>query len=412
MSRAVGPLPRRVGAVVRALRVAPWDGRAIGIAVVTLVLLLTGLLMSFSASIVDAAQSGDAFAVLRRQATWAALGVPTFLVVASTDHRVWRRVAWPLFLGVLVQLLLLAVPGVGITEYGSTRWLGVGSLTFQPSELAKLALLVWVADVLERKRPAADRLQRTEHLLIPALPALGIFVLLVLMQPDLGTAIILGLIVGAVLWVEGLSGRWLALLSAGGLAGTVILALVVDYRQDRIRGWLRPELYPLDEGFQPLQSRFALGSGGLFGLGLGESRGKWNFIPNPDTDFVFAVIGEELGLVGATAVLLAFLALLWLGLHVAHAAADGFGRTVAFGVTVGVVGQALINVGTVIGLLPITGVTLPLVSAGGTSLLVTLVALGMLASIARDPATVRADRGTRGPRAGARPSKRPDRSRA
>lgn len=394
------------------LRVGPWNARAIGLTVVTMVLLLAGLLMSFSASIVDAAQSGDAFAVLRRQATWAALGIPAFLLIASVDHRVWRRLAWPLFGVVVLALLLLIVPGVGLTEYGSTRWLGVGSLTFQPSELAKLALLVWVADVLERKRPPGDRIQHTEHLLVPAVPALLLIVLLVLLQPDLGTAIILGLIIGSVLWVEGLDGRWFAAFSAVGLSATVLLALVADYRLDRIRGWLRPELYPLDEGFQPLQSRFALGSGGVFGLGLGESRGKWNFIPNPDTDFVFAVIGEELGLVGALAVLLAFLALLWLGLHVAYAATDGFGRTVAFGVTTGVVGQAFINVGTVIGLLPITGVTLPLVSAGGTSLLVTLASLGLLASIARSAPPASGPSGARaqGPRSAS--ASRPTRSRA
>lgn len=389
MSRAATARRRRKRAL-RVVAVGPWNGRAIGLAVTTLVLLLTGLLMSFSASIVDAAQSGDAFAVLRRQATWAVIGVPVFVLVASVDHRLWRRIAWPLLLITVVLLVLVVVPGLGVTEFGSTRWLRLGPLTFQPSEVAKLALLVWVADVIERKRPPGDRIQRTEHLLVPAVPALALVALLVLRQPDLGTAIILGLIVGAVLWVEGLRARWFAGLSAAGLSLTVLLALVADYRQDRIRGWLWPELYPLDEGFQPLQSRFALGSGGLFGLGLGESRGKWNFIPNPDTDFVFAVIGEELGLVGASAVLLAFLVLLWLGLHVAYAADDGFGRTVAFGVTAGVVGQALINVGTVIGLLPITGVTLPLVSAGGTSLVVTLASLGLLASVARGPTARRA----------------------
>jgi len=384
---------RTLGAVVRARRVGPWTARAVAIAVVTLVLLLTGLLMSFSASIVDAAQSGDAFSVLRRQATWAAIGVPIFLVVASIDHRAWRRASWPLLLVAVLFLAVVLVPGLGVTRSGSTRWLGVGGLTFQPSELAKVALLLWLADVLERKRPEGDRLHSTDHLLLPAVPVLAVIGLLVLMQPDLGTAIVLGLVVGAVLWVEGLDGRWFLALSVAGLGVTTVLALVADYRQDRIRGWLQPELYPLDEGFQPLQSRFALGSGGLFGIGLGESRGKWNFIPNPDTDFVFAVIGEELGLVGGAAVLVAFLALLWLGLHVAYAATDGFGRTVAFGATVAVVGQALINIGTVTGLLPITGVTLPLVSAGGTSLIVTLVLLGILVSVARDPSVERAPRG-------------------
>lgn len=383
------------------LGVGPWNAHAIGLTVLALVLVLVGLLMSFSASIVDAAQDGDAFSVLRRQATWAALGVPTFLVVASIDHRVWRRLAWPLLIGSFLALLLVLVPGLGVTRYGSTRWLGVGPFVFQPSELAKLALLVWLADVIERKRPAGDVIQRTDHLLLPAVPVLLVVGLPILLQPDLGTTIILGLVVGAVLWVEGLPARWFATVSGVGIAGATVLALTAGYRQDRLRGWLWPERFPLDEGFQPLQSRFALGSGGLLGMGLGESRGKWNFIPNPDTDFVFAVIGEELGLVGAVAVVLAFLALLYLGLHVAYGAAEGFGRTVAFAVTTWVAGQALINVGTVTGLLPITGVTLPLVSAGGTSLITTLVALGILVSIARDRATATPPRAARGRAAGA-----------
>jgi cell division protein FtsW len=165
-----------------------------------------------------------------------------------------------------------------------------------------------------------------------------------------------------------------------------VLAAVAPYRVARVTGWLHPEADPLGTGYQLIQSRLALGSGGVFGVGLGSSRGKWNFIPNPETDFIFAIVGEELGLIGASFVLALFAALLYLGLRVAYAARDPFGRTVAFGVTAWIVGQALINVGTVTGLLPITGVTLPLVSVGGSSLVSTLVALGILTSIARQPA--------------------------
>ncbi|MFA9428937.1 putative lipid II flippase FtsW [Egicoccus sp. AB-alg2] len=364
-------------------RPGAWNGDATGLTVVTIVLLLVGLVMSYSASIVDAAEAGDPFGVFRRQLVWASIGVPAFVLVANLDHRVWRRIAWPLMIGSLVGLVLVLVPGVGITRFGSTRWLGFGPLVIQPSEIAKLAALVWLADVLERKRPKDGTLHRPSHLNVPAIPLLILLAVLVLAQPDLGTTILLGLIVGAVLWVEGLPGKYVGIASIAALAAIAALAVVAPYRLRRVTGWLDPEADPLGTGYQLMQALFALGEGGTFGVGLGSSRAKWNFVPNPETDFIFAIIGEELGLVGATFVLGLFAAVLYLGLRVAYAAAEGFGRTVAFGVTAWIVGQALINIGTVTGLLPITGVTLPLVSVGGSSLVSTLVALGLLVSIAR-----------------------------
>jgi cell division protein FtsW len=363
----------------------PWTSDATALTVVTVLLLLTGLVMSFSASFVDAAEAGDPFGVFRRQIVWAALGVPAFVAAASMPHRRWRRFAWPLLGLSLVGLLLVLVPGVGITRYGSTRWLGFGPLVIQPSEIAKLATLLWVADVLERKRPRDGSLHEPSHLAIPAVPLLALLAALVLAQPDLGTTILLGLIVGAVLWVEGLPARYVGVGAAAAVAAIAALAVIAPYRLARVTGWLDPEADPLGSGYQLLQALFAMGEGGVFGLGLGSSRAKWNLVPNPETDFIFAIIGEELGLAGASGVLALFAALLFFGLRVAYAAEDGFGRTVAFGITAWIVGQALINVGTVTGLLPITGVTLPLVSVGGSSLVSTLVALGILVSIARRP---------------------------
>lgn len=362
------------------------------VTVLVLVLMLVGLLMSFSASIVDAAQDGDAFATFRRQALWAAIGLPLLAIVASIDHRVWRQLAWPMLIVSLLGLVVVLVPGIGVEEYGSRRWIDIGPLVVQPSEGVKLALLLWIADVLERKRPNDGSLQRTEHLLVPALPAFFAVALLVLLQPDLGTTIIVGLVVAAVLWVEGLAPRIFGLTAIAGAGAALVIAVIEPYRFARLRGWLAPERYPLDAGFQLLQSRFALGSGGLFGVGLGQGRGKWNYIPNPDTDFIFAVIGEELGLAGALAVVALFVLFLYFGLHVAYQAPAGFGRTVAFTITAWIVGQAFINIGTVTGLLPVTGVTLPLVSAGGSSLLTTLVSCGILISIARGPRVATDDR--------------------
>jgi cell division protein FtsW len=363
-----------------------WPPGAITLTLVTVLLMLLGLLMSFSASIVDAAQDGDAFGTFRRQALWAGLSVPAFIVATRFPRRHLRTLSWPLMLVALILLVLVIVPGVGVTRFGATRWLGFGGFAFQPSEVAKLALLLWLADVLERKRPADGSLQSTEHLLLPAAPVLAVVGGLVMLQPDLGTAVLLAMIVGSMLFVEGLRMRFMLSAVALGLAAIGALVVIAPYRVARIRGWLYAEEYAQAEGFQLMQSWVALGSGGVFGVGLGSSRGKWNFIPNPETDFVFAIIGEELGLVGAIGLISLFLVLLLLGLHVAFTAAPGFDRTLAFTITVWVVGQAFVNVGTVIGLLPITGVTLPLVSAGGTSLLVTMTALGLLVNVARLPA--------------------------
>jgi cell division protein FtsW len=363
-----------------------WSGVAITLTTVTVLLMLVGLLMSFSASIVDAAQEGDAFGTFRRQSMWALISIPAFFIAARFPRPHLRTLSWPLMFVALGLLLLVVIPGVGLTRFGATRWLGYGGFVFQPSEIAKLALLLWLADVLERKRPRDGSLLSTEHLFVPAIPVLVLVGGLVMLQPDLGTFVLLAMIVGAMLFIEGLRVRFIAGAALLGAAAIGVLILLADYRVARIRGWLYAEQYAQAEGFQLMQSWVALGSGGVFGVGLGSSRGKWNFIPNPETDFVFAIVGEELGLVGAVGLLVLFLVLLLLGLHVAFNAAPGYDRTLAFTITVWVIGQAFVNVGTVIGLLPITGVTLPLVSVGGSSLLVTMTALGLLVNVARLPA--------------------------
>lgn len=365
----------------------PWGQDATAIAVVAGLLLIVGLVMSFSASVVDAAEDGDPFGILRRQVAWAAIGVPAFLVVSALDHRIWRRLSWVMIAASVLGLLLVLVPGLGLTRGGSTRWIGLGPIVVQPSELAKISALLWLADVYQRKRPRDGTPFELSHLLVPALPLLGLLGVLILAEPDLGTTVVVGVIVALVLYIEGLPMRLFAVFAGIGALLATALAFTASYRVDRITGWLNPEADPTGTGFQLLQSLYALGSGGWFGLGLGSSRGKWNFVPNPETDFVFAIIGEELGLVGAMVVLALFAALLVLGLRVARRAPDGFARTVAFGITGWLVAQATINVATVVGLLPITGMTLPLVSAGGSSLVSTLVALGILVAIARDPDT-------------------------
>lgn len=367
-----------------AWRAGDWNRSATTLTVLVLVLVLIGLMMSFSASFVDAAEGGDPFGVFQRQLVWAGIGVPVFFLVAGVDHRRWRTASWVLVVVSLVGLGAVLVPGIGVTRGGSTRWIALGPTTVQPTELAKLATLVWLGDVYARKRALGLDLQRrTSHLLVPALPLLAIEVVLIMRQPDLGTALLLALVVGLVVWAAGLRLSLFGGLAVTGGTLAVGAALLAPYRAARIAGWLDPVADPQDSGYQLLQSLYALGSGRWFGVGLGAGRAKWNYVPNPESDFIFAVLGEELGLVGALVVLALFLALLLVGNRVARQAPDHFGRVCALALTGWIVGQALVNMGTVTGLLPITGVTLPLVSVGGSSLLSTLVALGLLVAIAR-----------------------------
>jgi cell division protein FtsW len=385
------PIVARPGRALRrfvaARRSGPWTPEASGIAVVTGLLLLLGLLMSFSASVVDAAEGGDPFGILRRQAIWAAIGVPLFFFVAAVDHRLLRRFSGALMVVSIIGLVAVLVPGVGLTRGGATRWIGAGPLVIQPSEIAKLATLIWLAHVIDRRRRRPELAKAPGFLLVPALPLLALEALLIMLQPDLGTTILLAVIVGLVLFVEGMPLRLFALFGAIGAVAAGVATLVAPYRMARITGWLDPESDPMGSGYQLLQSLYAMAEGGIFGSGIGSSRGKWNWVPNPETDFVFAIIGEELGLLGALVVIGLFSVLLVLGLRVARNAPTTFARTVAFGITGWLVGQALINIGTVVGLVPITGMTLPLVSAGGSSLVATLVSIGILISIARDTAT-------------------------
>lgn len=378
--RSVG---ERLRESVHRVTSGPMSQEAMMLTVVVGLLLVTGLVMSFSASVVDGAESGDAFGILRRQLMWAMIGVPAFWLVSRTDPKVWRGLSWLLIVLAVVGLVLVIVPGVGVTAGGSTRWLGFGPFVAQPSELAKLATVLWVADVLTRKRALRpDGRLPLKHLLVPAVPLVVVEAILIYVEPDLGTTLLLGVIMAILMFAEGVP---LRLFVFGGVAmgalGTVA-ALIAPYRFARIQGWLWPEANATDSGYQLLQSLYALGNGGITGAGLGSSRGKWNFIPNPETDFVFAIIGEELGLLGGLFVIGLFVALLVLGLRVARQA-EGFSRTVAFTITGWLVCQAMINIATVIGVLPITGMTLPLISAGGSSLVATLVALGILVAIAR-----------------------------
>jgi cell division protein FtsW len=347
----------------------------------SLLLLVLGVVMVFSASSVLAFSFlGSSFAIVSKQLMWVVIGLPLMYVASRLPVRAWRAFAYLGLLGSLALLFLVVFAGKEVN--GNKNWLEFGGpFRIQPSELAKLALVLWGADLLARKHKL---LHQWKHLLVPVVPV-GVFVImLVLLGGDLGTAIILAAILGALLFVAGAPLRLFFWAAVPALAVVALMAQTRATRMSRITAWLHPDAAdPLSGGFQALHGRFALASGGWWGVGLGGSKEKWGSLPEAHTDFIFAIIGEELGLVGTLAVLALIGAIGYAGLRVAVGAVDPFVRYAAGGVTAWILVQAMVNVGAVLGLLPITGVPLPLVSAGLSSLLVTMVALGMLMSFAK-----------------------------
>jgi cell division protein FtsW len=348
---------------------------------ITTLLLALGLVMVLStSSAAQLAQGASPYAGFQHQLLGVVLGAPFMWLAARTSPGAFRAAAYPLMFVSVVGLLL--VPLIGVTSGGATRYLMVGPFPFQPSELAKLAFLLWGADLLARK-DRIGQLDDWRHLLIPLLPGAGILCMLVMLGDDLGTTFLLLVIFLALLWVIGTPVR----LYAGvlGMIGLVLLILIVvaGYRFHRLTLFLHPQGGPNGVDMQSIQGKWAVGSGGLFGVGLGASRQKWGWVPNDTTDFIFAILGEELGLIGTLCVSLLYGGLAFAGLRIARRAQDTFVRLAATGATAWIVGQALVNIGAVLDLLPITGVPLPLVSSGLSSLIVTMLALGMLMSFAK-----------------------------
>jgi len=346
------------------------------------VLNLIGLVMVLSASsVASLTDYGSAWYFFQRQVVWTLLGLGAFVLTARVDYRKWRAVVGPLLLATIVLLVLVLIPGIGIYVSGSRRWLGWGWLRFQPTEIAKVAMLLFVAEVVSRRQ---DQLDDVRRVIAPAVGMLGVFALLVLAQPDLDSTLVITLIVGSVLVVGGARLGHLALLGSMGATAVAGLAVVAPYRRARVFSFLEPWSDASNTGYQLSQSLIALGSGGWTGVGLGAGRSKWLFLPNAHTDFIFAIIGEELGLVGCLLVVALFMAFAVLGARVALRTPDPFGALLAAGVTTWVTAQAFINIGGVIGILPVSGIPLPFVSFGGSALVFTMVGAGMLASVARE----------------------------
>jgi cell division protein FtsW len=363
------------------------SGLYVALAFLVTVFNLLGLVMVMSASSVVARDEyGSSWYFVLRQAAWAAAGALVLVVIARVDYHRWRRYAGPFLVLSLVLLALVFVPGVGVGANGATRWIGTGTFSIQPSELAKLALLIWVADLLARR---AAYMHNTRATLRPVIVVLAAFATLVMLQPNLGTTMVLAAIALALCFVAGAPAGPLAGSTTAGLLAAVGLALVEPYRRARVLTFLDPWADPMHKGYQNIQSLVGVASGGLFGSGLGASRAKWGYLPYAHSDFIFAIIGEELGLVGSTVVVGLFVLLAIVGVRIALHAPDRFGLLLATGVTAWFCVQAFVNIGAVIGILPITGVPLPFVSAGGSSLVFGMAGAGLLLSVARQ-ATVRA----------------------
>ncbi|MFB9711646.1 putative lipid II flippase FtsW [Streptosporangium sandarakinum] len=366
---------------------------------VSALLMALGLMMVLSASSIEALQTrGSAFALFGRQLIAMLLGLLLMWICSRLPVRYFRLAGYPLM--VLAVLGLVLVLFIGQSELGAQRWIYIGELTIQPSEPAKLAFALWGADLLARR--ARSGTMEWRHLFIPLIPGAVILALLVMLGSDLGTTLVLMMIFLALLWVVGAPLRLFGGILAVAALAAVVMISTEGYRLGRVEAWLDPWKYAQSTGYQAVQGQIAMGSGGWFGLGLGSSRQKWSWIPHAESDFIFSIIGEELGLMGTLVVVALFGLLGYAGLRVAVRVKDAFVRLAAAAIVAWIVGQAIVNIGAVIGVVPITGIPLPLVSYGGSALLPTLAALGMLLSFAKQEPGAREALAARGPGPAAR----------
>jgi cell division protein FtsW len=354
---------------------------------VTLALCLLGAVMIYSASAVTADhQYGRSYIFLLRQSAWLLLGLLGMFALMRTDY---RRLREPAVVYPTIFLVLLMLVGAFFLDksHATHRWIRFGPVGIQPSELAKLAVVLYLAWFLDLKRRNSSSMEFHKedflHTILPAVGPILVCVVLILLQPDLGTSVDIVLVAAAVLFVAGLSWKWLAVGGAAALPVLYLLISHVSYRQARLMAFLDPGSDPQGAGFQLLQSLIAVGSGGFTGVGLMESKQKLFYLPEAHTDFIYAVICEELGFIGAMIVIALFAVYAWRGLRAAFSAPDGFGRLLALGITAMVLCQALINFAVVLGMVPTKGIPLPFVSYGGSSLLVMLLATGVLLNISQ-----------------------------
>lgn len=366
-------------------RVAEWTERPLWslhlVLGVTTLLTTFGLAMVLSASSVESyVGGGSAYTFFVQQLLGAVLGLFAFYLAMRLPVRTIRMLSFPAFVLSVVMLALVLIPGIGTEIQGSRRWFDVAGISFQPSELAKVALVLWGAHMLSLRQGSA---RSPRELIVPVVPGALVMCVLVVLQPNLSTAITLAIILMALLWYVGFDLRILGAIVAAGVTTAIILTFTAGYRINRVRVLFNPGDDPQGLGYQSRQAKYALASGGVLGEGLGQSTSKWSYLPNAYNDFIFAIIGDELGIIGSVSVIALFAAVVVLGIRIARRCADPFLGLVAAVSTTWIGAQAAINIGYVIGLLPVTGLQLPLISYGGTSTALMLFVFGLIANAAR-----------------------------
>lgn len=344
-------------------------------------LLAIGLIMVYSASAIWAEYKfADSFYFAKRQLLFAGLGILAMFIIMNLDYWFIKKWANVLLIICFLLLVIVLIPGIGVERNGSRSWLGVGAFSVQPSEFIKLALIGFLAKFLSENQRYITTIKKG---LFPSLSLVFLAFGLIMLQPDLGTGTVLLGTCMIMIFIAGARILHFVILGLIGIAGFVGLIISAPYRIARITSFLDPWQDPLKTGFQIIQSLYAIGPGGLFGLGLGESRQKFFYLPEPRTDFIFAILAEELGFIGGSLVILLFALLLWRGIRIALGAPDLFGSFLAVGIISMIAIQVMINIGVVIGLMPVTGITLPFLSYGGSSLTIMLMAVGILLNISK-----------------------------
>ncbi|NOS82474.1 MAG: putative lipid II flippase FtsW [Nitrospira sp.] len=349
---------------------------------VTMILALLGLVMVFSASaIVAGNRFQDPGFFLKRQIAWFAFGLLLMHLASRVDYMVWKKLSVPILICMVGLLVMVLVPSIGVAAKGARRWLRIGPISMQPAEMVKLVVVIYMAAYLAKK---GEKITLFREGLLPAMIVIGLLSGLVLLEPDLGTVVVLGLVTIGMWFLAGARIPHLLALGLGAIPVALALVLGSSYRRQRLMTFLAPWKDASDGGFQITQSFLSFGSGGPFGVGLGEGKQKLYFLPEAHTDFVLALVGEELGLIGTVTVILLFAFFVWRGFQISARARVPFGRYLGMGITLLIGGQALVNAAVVTGLLPTKGLTLPFISYGGSSLVISLIGVGILLSISRD----------------------------
>jgi len=349
---------------------------------IVLILLVFGLVMISSAGIIFSnVRFGDEYHLFKRHFLYGiVIGLPSMYLVSKINYKFWQKIALPFFVGTLVLLALVLISGIGVNYQGASRWIDLGPISFQPTEIAKIGIIIYLAAWLKGR---SSKLGDLKEGLVPFLMILGVAAFLIIAQPDIGTLGVIVMTSLVMFFVAGAPIRYIFGVLLGGLAVVGLLIKLEPYRMNRLTAFLDPSVDPQGISYQINQALLAVGSGGIFGLGLGHSRQKFNYLPEPVGDSIFAIISEELGMIGAVILVGFFVAFALRGFRIARFAPDSFSRLVAVGITTWIVFQALVNIMSILKMMPLTGIPLPFISYGSTSLVFTLVGIGILLNISK-----------------------------